>query len=226
MRKQSQRGRHSLLAKHSLHAAGGDPMQFNVAQLLKEPTGATRRYHIDESLEGLDEELKFLGPLIGEIQLLRTNSGILVTGSFRTVVQTICNRCTEPIVMPVQFEIEESFRPLTEVYTGRYIHPDEFEGSEADLEDEALLIDEHHILSLAEVVRQSIWLALPMYPSCNWQGTGQCPNLTKRLIELGELEDIEFSVGNEKPHEHEEIDPRWAALLKLRGNRESADETV
>ncbi len=201
-------------------------MQYNVAQLLKEPTGATRRYSIDESLEGLDDELKFLGPLIGEIQLLRTNSGILVTGSLRTVVQTICNRCMEPIVMPVEFEIEESFRPLTEVYTGRYIHPDEFEGAEADLEDEALLIDEHHILSLAEVVRQSIWLALPMYPSCNWEGPGRCPNLTKRLLELDELEDIEFSVGDEKPHEHEEIDPRWAALLKLRGDQKSADETA
>ena len=33
-------------------------MQFNVAQLLKEPTGATRQYELNENLEGLDKELR------------------------------------------------------------------------------------------------------------------------------------------------------------------------
>lgn len=192
-------------------------MQFNVAQLLKESTGATRRYTLNETLDGLDEELKALGPLIGAIQMLRTNSGILVTGEVSTVVQATCNRCTEPIAVPVRFQIEEHFRPLTEVYTGRYLRPDEFEGPEEDLEDAALLINEQHILNLAEVVRQSIWTALPMYPSCNWEGPGPCPNMQQRIAELGELENVEFYSDASKPHESEEIDPRWAVLLKLRG---------
>lgn len=196
-------------------------MQFNVAQLLKEPTGATRRYTLNEPLEKLDEELKVLGPLLGAIQMLRTNSGILVTGELSTVVQATCNRCIEPIAVPVRFQIEESFRPLTEVYTGRYLRPDEFEGFEEDLEDAALLINEQHILNLSEVVRQSIWLALPMYPSCNWEGAGECPNLKQRKAELAELENIEFYSDATGPHEPEEIDPRWAALLKLRGEEDS-----
>lgn len=191
-------------------------MQYNVAQLLKEPTGATRRYTLNESLDGLDDELKVLGPLIGAIQMLRTNSGVLVTGELSTVTQATCNRCIEPIAVPVRFQIEESFRPLTEVYTGRYLRPDEFEGSEDDLEDAALLINEQHILNLSEVVRQSIWIALPMYPSCNWKGAGECPNLKQRIAELGELENIEFYSGATRSHEKDEIDPRWAALLKLR----------
>ena len=195
-------------------------MQYNVAQLLKEPTGATRRYTLNESLDGLDEELKVLGPLVGAIQLLRTNSGVLVTGELSTVVQATCNRCNEPIAVPVRFQIEESFRPLTEVYTGRYLRPDEYEGSEEDLEDAALLINEQHLLNLAEVVRQSIWLALPMYPGCNWEGAGECPNLKQRMVELRELENVEFYSNETGPHEPEEIDPRWAALLKLRNESE------
>lgn len=155
------------------------------------------------------------------IQFLRTNSGILVTGELSTVVQATCNRCLEPIVVPVRFEIEESFRPLTEVYTGRYLRPDEFEGSEADLEDAALLINEQHILNLSEVVRQSIWLALPMYPSCNWEGQGECPNLKQRMVEIGGLENIDFYSDATGPHEPNEIDPRWAALLKLRDEKKS-----
>jgi len=190
-------------------------MLFNVAQLLKEPTGAVRRHELNEDLTQLDPELRFLGPLIGTLQLLRTNSGILVTGNFSTAVQTNCNRCVEPIAQEVRFSLEENFRPLTEVTTGRYLRPEEFEGEEEDLEDAALLIDERHILSIAEVVRQAIWLALPMYPGCNWMGAGECPNLLKRLTELDQLEDIGF-VNDPRRAAEAEIDPRWAALLKLR----------
>ncbi|HQY90186.1 MAG: DUF177 domain-containing protein [Caldilinea sp.] len=197
-------------------------MQFNVAQLLKELTGATRRFALNEPLDGLDEELKFLGPLVGTVQLLRTNSGILTSGELSTVVQATCNRCLEPIAVPVRFELEDSFRPLTEVYTGRYLHPDEFEGSEEDLEDAALLINEQHILNLTEVVRQSVWLAMPMYPACNWEGAGQCPNLTRRLAEIGALEDIELYSDADERDEETKIDPRWAALLSLRRDEDSA----
>lgn len=192
-------------------------MQFNVAQLLKELTGATRRYALNENLDGLDDDLRFLGPLLGTAVLLRTNSGILVTGEFSTAVQVTCSRCAEPIAQEVRFQLEESFRPLLEVNTGRYIPPEEFEGEEEDLEDAALIIDVRHILDLSEVVRQAIWLAVPMYPGCNWRGAGQCPNLVKRLSELGDLEDVDVHYSDDDVvQELEEIDPRWVALLKLR----------
>ena len=116
----------------------------------------------------------------------------------------------------------QHFRPLTEVTTGRYLPPEEFEGEEEDLEDAALLIDERHILSIEEVVRQTVWLAMPMYPGCNWTGGGDCPNLIKRLSELDQLEDIGF-VNDPRRATAEEIDPRWAALLKLRNEAESQE---
>lgn len=205
-------------------------MQFNVAQLLKEPTGATRRYELNENLDGLDPELKFLGPLVGAVTLLRTNSGVLVTGELSTAVQATCRRCLESIAQEVRFQLEESFRPLLEVMTGRYIPPEEFEGEEDDLEDAALLINERHILDLSEVVRQAIWLALPMYPPCNWAGAGECPNLTRRLAELGELADVDVHYDTEAEDAaeggvEEEIDPRWAALLKLRKPDNNVDES-
>lgn len=192
-------------------------MQFNVAQLLKEPTGATRQYELNENLEGLDKELKPLGPLVGVLTLLRTNSGILAFGELSTAVRVTCNRCLEPIAQVARFQFEEHFRPLTDVYTGRILTPAEFQGAAEELEDDALVIDERHILDLAEVMRQAIWLALPIVPSCNWSGKGECPNLTKQRTELGVLEDVEvYSDREVKPGAEAEIDPRWAALLKLR----------
>lgn len=200
-------------------------MLFNVAQLLKELTGGTRRYELNEDLAGLDEELSFLAPLSGTLQMLRTNSGILVSGDLRTTVGIACGRCLEPVAVPVQFWLEENFRPLVEVNTGRYIPPSEFEGTQDDLEDAALIIDEHHILNIAEVVRQAIWLALPMYPSCTWVGEGECPNLLRRRAELRELADVAVYTDREGPHEEQEIDPRWAALLKLRNDRNGAERS-
>ena len=57
-------------------------MQFNVAQLLKEPVGSVRRYQLNEEADALDEDLEFLSPLVGNLQIMRTNSGVLVTGTF------------------------------------------------------------------------------------------------------------------------------------------------
>jgi len=189
-------------------------MQFNVAQLLKEPIGAVRRYELVEDISELDTELAPLGPLVGSVELIRIHSGILARANLSTALQLTCNRCLDPIAVPVRFTVEESFRPLTEVHTGRYIAPHEFEGEEEDLEDAALIIDEHHILNLSEVVRQSIWLALPMYPGCNWAGAGECPNLTRYLSEVEATQELEAEDASTS--EEEVVDPRWAALLALR----------
>ncbi len=190
-------------------------MQFNVAQLLKEPIGAVRRFEVADDINDLDPELIPLGPLVGAIQLLRIHSGILFSARLSTAVQVGCNRCLEPIAVQARFEIEESFRPLTDVTTGRYLAPNEFEGEEEDLEDAALLINEQHILDAREVIRQAIWLALPMYPSCNWKGPGECPNYTAYRREVAEGGVITLGDAG-TPAGDEQIDPRWSALLALR----------
>lgn len=196
-------------------------MQFNVAQLLKEPIGAMRRYELVEDISELDPELAALGPLVGNVELIRIHSGILARANLSTALQVMCNRCLDPIALPVRFTVEESFRPLTEVHTGRYIAPEEFEGEEEDLEDAALIIDEHHVLDLSEVVRQSIWLSLPMYPSCNWMGAGECPNLIRYQREMQATQE---QAGEDVAMDEEEVvDPRWAALLALRKQEDNSD---
>lgn len=201
-------------------------MQFNVAQLLKEPIGSIRRYQLAEDASKLDPELQLLSPLTGDLQMIRINSGVLVRGQLKLVVRATCNLCIEPIAMPLNFTMEENFRPLTEVETGRYIPPNEFEGEAEDLEDAALLIDEHHILDISEIVRQSIWLALPMYPGCNWEGASECPNLVALRENMGDVRLLSDEDEDETEAEAPEaIDPRWAALLKLRNQSDQADKS-
>ncbi len=40
-------------------------MQFNVAQLLKEPTGSIRHFDLAEDISEIDPDLAILGPLVG-----------------------------------------------------------------------------------------------------------------------------------------------------------------
>jgi len=124
-------------------------LQFNVAQLLKEATGATRTHYISSKLlNKLDDNVTLLSPISGEVRFLRTGSDILVTGTLETMLQKECGRCLAPFKTQVSFELEEQFYPTVDVKTGMALPPPP-EG-----EDEANHIDEQHTLDLLEVIRQ------------------------------------------------------------------------
>jgi uncharacterized protein len=48
-------------------------------------------------------------------------------------------------------------------------------------EEEATIIDEQHVLDLAEVVRQAIFVTLPMHPLCTEECTGLCSQCGQNL---------------------------------------------
>ena len=56
-------------------------MQYNVARLLKGPTGVHRQYNLSEEIDDLDRDLELLRPLQGSVTLIRTSQGILMTGN-------------------------------------------------------------------------------------------------------------------------------------------------
>ncbi len=195
-------------------------MQFNVAQLLKQPIGATREYELNEEIEGLDPGLVPLSLLTGKVKLLRTHSGILAIGDLEVTLEVSCNRCLEPVEMAVTSHFEESFRPLTDVETGRFLMPQEFKGQQEELSDAALIIDDHHILDASEIIRQNIWLGMPMYPGCTYEDPAHCPNFAVRLQEIEAVhsdlyEDVEPGAEN--------VDPRWAALLALKQKQDDPE---
>ena len=193
-------------------------MEFNVAQLMKEATGARRSYSLDDDIGDLDAGLTPLTNLTGALELLRIHSGILARGDFAVELSLQCGRCLEPVPIPVSVRFSESFRPLTDIQTGRFLPPEEFEGQAEDLTDEALLIDAQHILDISEVVRQNIWLSLPIVAACQYTDPASgalnpdaCPHYLKLMSES----ELASPIESQTPNEVEGIDPRWAALLAL-----------
>lgn len=169
-------------------------MRYNVAQLLKGPTGGARKYELKEEIDDLDPELTPLRPLTGSVTLMRTTQGILVTGKLRTRLEGTCKRCLEACSVKVELRLEEEFYPVVHIAEAPVDETPEEE------RDEALRIDERHTLDLREVVRQGIWLVLPMEALCRPDCAGLCPRCGGNR-NLGECQ-----------CEQVPIDPRWAAL--------------
>lgn len=148
-----------------------DDLQFNVAGLLKGPVGGVRSYELRapvSELDRLDESFDVIGPFEGVARLLRTTDTILTRLKGVTHVRLECGRCLEPFAAEVEIEAEEEFRPSLDIVSGRPIKDTG--------DDAALVIDEHHILDLSELLRQAILLALPLTPLCREDCAGLCPN--------------------------------------------------
>jgi uncharacterized protein len=140
-------------------------MCINVAQLLKEPIGASRSYHIDEHVGKYD-----INSVNGDVILIRTNRGILVKGKITASVKEICSRCLKPIDCKVKYDFEEEALPGVS----------SLEGSSSTSQYE-LTIDEDHTLGLSEVICQYALLAVPAKPLCRLDCAGICPTCGRDL---------------------------------------------
>jgi uncharacterized protein len=179
-----------------------DNLQFNVAQLMKDPVGSYRYVDVAADLEELVPDIELAegaGPssIEGRVRLMRTNQGILAQGTISGETEVACARCLAPVPVDIEAEVEEVFVPTIDMATGRSIKPEE--------EDEALWIDEHHILDLTEVLRQDVLLELPVHVLCKEDCRGLCPECGTNLNEAS---------CDCKP----DIDPRWSSLTDLLKN--------
>lgn len=170
-------------------------MQFNVAQLMKEHTGATRKQSFRVPAEELDPETGAVADLAGDVKLLRTVEGVLVTGRLSTRVMMTCDRCLAEYEQDVRLELEDEFKPSIDIVSGASLP--------VGAEEQDNLIDDHHILDLGEVVRQRILLSVPVHSVCKPDCKGLCPKCGQNRNE------------GDCRCQAESGDPRWSALRDL-----------
>ena len=175
-------------------------MQFNVAQLLKEPVGSTRRFALNEAIAPQpDADFRWIR---GEVHLLRTNRSILLTATLETSATCACSRCLEPYPQAVALSLEEEFFPSMNVTTGAPL-------TIAKGHEGGFTIDEHHLLDLREAVRQYTITSLPMKPLCQSDCPGICP-------QCGVVRKEQTCSCASTPR-----DPRWEPLLNLLSKSDS-----
>ncbi len=167
-------------------------MQYNVAQLLKEPTGATRRV----SVEGdLDVSGDLLAACAGNVEIVRTHQGLLVRGVVNASVVATCGRCLGEFASPAPLEVEEEYFPQVDVNTGKRLElPWDYDGT---------IIDATHVLDLTDLLRQCALAAQPIKPLCRQDCQGLCQECGADLN------------GENCVCSGTAIDPRWGALAAL-----------
>lgn len=174
-------------------------MQYNVAQLLKEPTGSTRHYKLEESFAGAE---RIADTVHGRVHMLRTHQGVLVNADLKVEVTFTCSRCLGELALPYSLQIQEEFFPTIDIISGRRLRLPS--GAE-----DALRIDASHTLDLGEAVRQGVISDAPMKPLCRPDCAGLCPVCGVNLNQ-------EQCHCNGAPQ-----DPRWAALAALLNQQKS-----
>lgn len=121
-----------------------------------------------------------------DLRLESVLEGVLVSGTVRGEYVGECVRCLEPVDGEVSADVQELF-----------VYPD-VEREPDDDEDEAPRLV-GTLIDLEPVVRDALVLALPLQPVCSEDCRGLCPDCGARL-------------ADDPDHQHETIDPRWAAL--------------
>lgn len=183
--------------------SNGD-LVFNVAQLLKERVGSTRKLHFDTPDLVLDADPGEGEPLHaekvrGDAKVTRLAASLLVQGDIDAMVLLECSRCLERFALPVDARLEEQFLPTIDVETGAPVRREAFEE-----DDQAFEIDPNHLMDLTEPIRQALLVALPMKPLHSPDCKGICLQCGANLNEV------------DCGHTEEPVDNRWTGLRELR----------
>jgi len=148
-----------------------------------------------DDLNPVDERIRLVAPanISGKIRL--SGHDVFVNGHVDTRAQVECDRCLQPVELPVNAD-----------FALDYITPSEYESSEVVELTEAELsvsVFDGRGIDVDEIVKEQVLLAVPTRMLCREDCKGICP-------ECG----VDRNTGECKCLTND-IDPRWAALKNL-----------
>ena len=132
-------------------------IRFDVSVLTKARLGAALSLNVESGPRYLiDLQVDFLR---GMVQATRAQGGLFVQGTVESQLQLECVRCLEPFALPISLELEETFR-LSGAGAGS---------------GESYAVGDDGWLDLAAVLREQVWVDIPLKPLCHSDCQGICP---------------------------------------------------
>src|SRR5687768_6192322 len=148
-----------------------------------------------EDLIPLDERIRLTAPAAVNGKIRLAGNEVFVNGHIDTRAQVECDRCLQPVQLPVNAD-----------FALEYISGSEYESSEVvELTEEQMSVSvfDRQAIDVDEIVKEQVLLAVPTRMLCREDCKGICPECgTDR--NTGECKCVT-----------KEIDPRWAALKNL-----------
>jgi uncharacterized protein len=143
-----------------------------------------------------------------DVRLESVIDGVLVSGTALVQLTGECSRCLDPISDELEVDLQELYVYEETDSRGR---PVARKDQDDEDDDQRYVIEDH--LDLEPVLRDAVVLDLPLAPVCRDDCPGLCPQCGFRL-------------EDDPEHQHDVIDPRWAALGgALESSRGTIDQT-
>lgn len=160
--------------------------RLNVGFVAHEAVGYSREFVFEIPEIRLDDLT--LHQVKGVAVVSRATQGLLFHVQMEALTPTVCVRCLTPFEQPLQVD-------FTELYAF----------SPRQMSESGLLFPESGVIDLAPLVREYMWLEVPIQPVCRPDCKGLCPVCGANQNEV---------VCH---HEPESVDPRLAVLKSLLG---------
>ena len=157
-----------------------------------------------EALGADQEGFRLAAPVSLAFDIFKDGSQFRLVGRTQTTLELVCSRCLEPMTAAVEAPFDLRYQPHTST-TGAQ------KGAEHEIEEDdfATAFYEHDQIDLGQLMREQLYLAVPMKPLCADACRGLCPecgtNLNRGTCTC----------------RHSWDDPRLDALRKFRTDHQS-----
>jgi len=143
-----------------------------------------------------EEDVRLTRPLALKGRIERDDHMVRAKGSILTEAEVACDRCLQPINVPIATEFDVSYVPVTDYAAD--------ETPELHEEDLNVSVFDDETIDLDDLAREQVLLAMPSRSLCREDCKGLCPvcGINKNMQAC--------------KCEAAEVDPRWEALKDLR----------
>ena len=164
--------------------------------------GRIDRQDPPEAFNSADEDFRVVSPVSLGADVRKDHEKVRLTGRVRADIEVDCSRCLDPFRIPVDSEFDLLYLPVSE--QGTVAADDDHQ---LDDEDANASFYEDETIDLAQLVREQLYLTLPMKPLCRADCQGLCPVCG-------------VNRNRETCSCHTEwVDPRMEALRRLRDTK-------